>query len=84
MRASTVLMTLFAALAVAVPSNLDSINLPSLLETRQCAKAGTCSKGGDKGESCSALKCCSDSKHLETQAHLGAFKQSGFGTPPFT
>ncbi|KAK1672694.1 hypothetical protein BDP55DRAFT_770753 [Colletotrichum godetiae] len=62
MRASTVLMTFFAALAVAVPSNLDSINLPSLLETRQCAKAGTCSKGGDKGESCSALKCCSDSK----------------------
>lgn len=62
MRASAVLMALFATLAVAVPSNLDSVNLPSLLETRQCAKAGTCSKGGDKGESCSALKCCSNSK----------------------
>lgn len=62
MRASSVLMALFATLAVAVPSNLDSVNLPSLLESRQCAKAGTCSKGGDKGESCSALKCCSNSK----------------------
>ncbi|KAK1500917.1 hypothetical protein CTAM01_06369 [Colletotrichum tamarilloi] len=62
MRASSVLVALFATLAVAVPSNLDSVNLPSLLETRQCAKAGTCSKGGDKGESCSALKCCSNSK----------------------
>ncbi|EXF85806.1 hypothetical protein CFIO01_10875 [Colletotrichum fioriniae PJ7] len=82
MRASAVLMALFATLVVAVPSNLDSVNLPSLLETRQCAKAGTCSKGGDKGESCSALKCCSNSKSGRGgQARLGARKPGELDPP---
>ncbi|KAF6811971.1 hypothetical protein CSOJ01_05409 [Colletotrichum sojae] len=63
MRASAVLFTLFAALAAAAPgSPVGSADVNSLLETRQCAAAGVCSKGGDKGESCSALKCCSNSK----------------------
>ncbi|KAF6841046.1 hypothetical protein CMUS01_03710 [Colletotrichum musicola] len=63
MRASAVLFTLFAALAAAAPgSPVGSVDVNSLIETRQCAAAGACSKGGDKGESCSALKCCSNSK----------------------
>ncbi|WYZ45614.1 hypothetical protein EsH8_VIII_000930 [Colletotrichum jinshuiense] len=62
MRVSTVLFTLFATIAVAAPSNVGTLDSNSLLETRQCAATGVCSAGGDKGESCSALKCCSNSK----------------------
>ncbi|KAK1967739.1 hypothetical protein LY78DRAFT_679930 [Colletotrichum sublineola] len=63
MRASAVLLTLFAALAAAAPSTQPgALDTGSLLETRQCAAAGVCSKGGDKGESCAQLQCCSGSK----------------------
>ncbi|OLN86137.1 hypothetical protein CCHL11_05295 [Colletotrichum chlorophyti] len=62
MRSSTVILTLLATLAAAAPSYMASVDTNSLIETRQCAAAGVCSAGGDRGESCSALKCCSDSK----------------------
>ncbi|KAH9242271.1 hypothetical protein K456DRAFT_1718828 [Colletotrichum gloeosporioides 23] len=67
MRASTIFVTLFAALTVAMPllgtkNELSAVNEASLLVARQGAPAGTCSKGGDKGESCAALKCQSNSK----------------------
>ncbi|KAF9871898.1 hypothetical protein CkaCkLH20_10530 [Colletotrichum karsti] len=62
MRVSTILFTLFATLAVAAPApDLASVD-EAALWARDGAPAGTCSKGGDKGESCSALKCQSNSK----------------------
>ncbi|OHW95706.1 hypothetical protein CSPAE12_05597 [Colletotrichum incanum] len=62
MRASTVLFTFFAALAVAAPGKMNNVDANPLLESRQCSAAGVCSKGGDDGTFCSQLKCCSDSK----------------------
>ncbi|GKT45965.1 uncharacterized protein ColSpa_06146 [Colletotrichum spaethianum] len=62
MRASTILFTLFATLAVAAPRNMGADDVNSLLETRACAQPGTCSKGGDDGTFCSQLNCCSNSK----------------------
>ncbi|KAL0938004.1 uncharacterized protein CTRU02_207735 [Colletotrichum truncatum] len=63
MRASTVFVALFATLAVATPNPVvEHDGLDVALDRRQCSAAGVCSKGGDKGENCSALKCCSNSK----------------------
>ncbi|KAK1992993.1 hypothetical protein LX36DRAFT_714957 [Colletotrichum falcatum] len=61
MRASTVLFTLFASLAAAVPSQQVPGGLAAL-EARQCSPTNTCSRGNDDGTSCSLLVCCSGSK----------------------
>ncbi|KAJ0383558.1 hypothetical protein COL922a_010239 [Colletotrichum nupharicola] len=67
MRASTILVTLFATLAVAIPApgpknELSAVDEASLLVARQGAPAGTCNKPDNDGSACAALKCQSNSK----------------------
>lgn len=64
MRTTTLFTLFFIAVSGVFASPVDQAEVGNILEARAGSPTGTCSTGGpqDRGASCSALKCASDSK----------------------